>query len=73
MNDCGLIYGGTRYLTMAKCCVCDEEGVVLARGFWWCQEHYDIVGDQLEKADTSELENIEKEKSSSVDLDLEWV
>ncbi len=58
---------------MAKCCVCEEEGSVLARGFWWCQEHYDIVGEQLEEVDTSDLENIREKDTSKVDLGLEWV
>lgn len=58
---------------MAKCCVCDEEGNVLAQGFWWCQEHYDMVGEQLEESATTDIESLREEKSSSLDLGLKWV
>ncbi len=58
---------------LVKCCVCDREGTILARGFWWCEKHYEIVGEQLEEAGTTEIENMRKEDKATVDLDLEWV
>lgn len=56
---------------MAKCCICGREGVSLAHGMWWCEEHYEMVGEDS-GAIASKPEN-KPGTQASVDLGLEWV
>lgn len=43
---------------MVKCYICGKEGVIFARGKWWCEKHYDPTENEQKNDVEDKLDKI---------------
>lgn len=63
-------------LSLPRCCVCDKEASIRARGMWWCEQHSKYVEEEP-KSETDGREKLRtkfsEQRGVSVELGLDWV